>query len=176
MVALLHLVIFWKRQPAFRVECLIKFLEALRLQNFMRVNRVQNRRPLAFVKIYVARVALILLKPKAQQVCRGRRDFFQNRRVASVQARAIRRKARRQSSDKWKHHHGFFFPFAGFNCCNFFTAASKSFSTAFAFASSSARNFENYSCAFAAAAPCEIFAACVRISRSLKGRESSSLA
>jgi len=76
----------------------------LRLQNFVRVNRVQNRRPLAFVKIHRARVALILLKPKTQQVRRGWRDFFQNRRVARVQARAIRRKARRQRSDKWKLH------------------------------------------------------------------------
>jgi hypothetical protein len=65
---------------------------------------MQKSRALAFVKIHPARVALILLKPKAQQVRRYRRDFFQNRRVAGVQARAIRGKARRQSSDQWQHH------------------------------------------------------------------------
>jgi hypothetical protein len=52
---------------------------------------------------------------------------------------------------------GFFLP--GFNCFNFFTAASKSFSTGDGFASSSTRNFENSNSAFATAASCDIFPA-----------------
>ena len=51
---------------------------------------------------------------------------------------------------------GFFFPFAGFNCFNFFTVASKSFSTGDGFASSKARNFENSSSAFVTACSWEI--------------------
>ena len=54
---------------------------------------------------------------------------------------------------------GFFFPFAGFNCFNFFTVASKSFSTGDGFASSKARNFENSNSAFFTAASCDIFPA-----------------
>ena len=51
---------------------------------------------------------------------------------------------------------GFFFPFAGFNCFNFFTAASKSFSAGLGSASSSTRNFENSSSAFFIACSWEI--------------------
>ena len=54
---------------------------------------------------------------------------------------------------------GFFFPFTGFSCFNFFTVASKSFSTGDGFASSKARNFENSNSAFVTAASCEIFPA-----------------
>jgi len=55
-----------------------------------------------------------------------------------------------------KARQGFFFPFAGFNCFNFFTVASNSFSTGVGFASSSARNFENSSSAFFTACSWEI--------------------
>ena len=56
MPALQHFFQPPRRQQIFRSEFLVKVNQRFRLQNFMRVNRVQNRLPLAVVKIHRARI------------------------------------------------------------------------------------------------------------------------
>ena len=52
-----------RRQQILRRQFLVKLHQRFRLQNLMRVNRVQKRLPLPFVKINASRIATILLKP-----------------------------------------------------------------------------------------------------------------
>src|SRR5699024_11116062 len=68
----------------FRSDCLVEITQTGCAEDFVRVDDVEDRGALSSVEIQLSKLAVILLEPETQQLCRHRGDLVEQLRTGTI--------------------------------------------------------------------------------------------